>query len=295
MRKILVVLLVGVLIIMGLGTGIAIGEEIEQKIQQSHPDTQVISNDKFEIGAKYSYIRSYPGGGGIFLIDMTPKNDFSGHVSLKINADPVLNAELDKETLDKQSQVAELTIQPNEFTELKTYEIVLTATYHKKTKHVTFLNWINKIKFPLLSYIISRLFSRFNVNSPDTRLINTETITLEVEMFDWTSDNLPDAIIKRDELIDWLEVEHPEFGTFTGKNCYAYVTYPAHLVVEHWTFLYEDWELRICYHVMVPPYDWSELWLREHGEVDAIFAARRESDGTIYEIPVEDYPIFYGY
>ena len=46
---------------------------------------------------------------------------------------------------------------------------------------------------------------------------------------------------------------------------------------------------------MIPPYDWSMLWLRKRGEVEAIFAAKRESDGTVYEIPVGDYPIFYGY
>ena len=292
MRKVYSLIILSILLLSGLQTGIAIGKETEQKTQQSQPNSQVLSYEKFEIETKYSFIRSYPGGGGIFIIQMIPKNDFLGYVSLKYDADPNLNAELDRETLDKESQIAELTIQPNKLTELITYEIVLTATYHKKTKHSSFLDWINK--FPILSYIISRLFSRF-VDSSETRVFNTETITLEVEMIDWSSENLQDAIIKRDELIDWLEVEHPEFGTFTGENCYAYVTYTAHLVVEHWTFLYEDWELRICYHVMVPPYDWSKLWLRERGEVDAIFAARRESDGTIYEIPIEDYPIFYGY
>ena len=55
-----------------------------------------------------------------------------------------------------------------------------------------------------------------------------EILVLEVEMFVWTSDNLPDAIIKRDELIDWLETEHPEFGTFSSENWFAYVTYPVH-------------------------------------------------------------------
>jgi len=296
MRKILPILVVGILVLSGLGAGVALGEEIKQETQQSHPNIQTINNDKFEIAAKYSYIRSYPKGGGIFIIKMTPKNGFSGYVSLKINADPNLNAQLDTETLNKQSQVAEITIQPNELTELKTYEIVLTATYHKKSRHVTFLNWISTLKFPLLSYLISRLFNDCNGYSSGMHLFHIdETLVLEVEMFNWTSDNLPDAIIKRDELIDWLEAEHPEFGTFSGENWFAYVTYPAHLIVEHWTFLYEKWEMRICFHVMIPPHNWSMLWLRPLGEVDAIFAVKRESDGTTYEIPVSDYPSFYGY
>jgi len=296
MKKISPILVVGILVLGGLGAGVALGEEIKQETQHSYLKTPTINNDKFEIEAKYSYIRSYPEGGGIFIIKMTPKIGFSGYVSLEINADPNLNAQLDKEILNKQSQVAELTIQPNELIEIKTYEIVLTATYHKKSRHATFLNWINKIKFPVLSYLISHLFNRCNSDSGGAHLSYIdETLVLEVEMFHWSSENLPEAIIKRDELIDWLEAEHPEFGTFSGENSFAYVTYPAHLIVEHWTFLYEKWEMRICYHVTIPPYYWSKIWLRPRGEVDAVFAAKREYDGTTYEMPVEDYPTYYGY
>ena len=46
---------------------------------------------------------------------------------------------------------------------------------------------------------------------------------------------------------------------------------------------------------MIPPYNWSKLLLRERGEVDAIFSAKRESDGTTYEISIDEYPTFYGY
>jgi hypothetical protein len=292
--KLLSFVVVWILIFSGICVGISVGKELKKNINNCQTYEQKIMNDKFEIVTKYSYIRSYPGGGGIFIIDLNPKADFSGYVSLEINADPHLFIELDKTILNKKSQIAELTIQPDKTIEIKTYEIVITANYHQKTKHITFLNWINRLKFPLLSFLIKYIFNRllniqFRVDS------EPEKIVLEVEMFDWSSDNLPIAIIKRGELINWLENYHPEFGTFTGKDCYSYVTYPAHLIVEHWTFLYEDWELRICYHVMIPPYDWSMLWLRERGEFEALFAAKRESDGTTYEISIDEYPIFYGY
>jgi len=296
MKKISAILVLGILVISGLGAGITLGEEIEQNIQNPNHKIQKINNYRFEIEAKYSYIRSYPGGGGIFIIKMTPKIGFSGYVSLQINADPDLNAQLDKEKLDKQSRVAELTIQPNELTEIKTHEIVITATYHKKAKYLTSFDWISKIKLPILSYLISRLFGCINSDSGKTYLSNIdETLILEVEMINWIAENLPYAIIKRDELLDWIEAEHPEFGTFSGENSFPYVTYPAHLIVEHWTFLYEKWEMRICYHVTIPPHNWSKVWLRPRGEVDAVFAAKREYNGTAYEIPIEDYPTFYGY
>ena len=295
MKKILPIFVVGILFIGGAVAGITTGEEIIKKNQQPLSNITVLDNEKFEIESKYSYIRSYPNGGGIFITYMTPKKGFSGYVSLKINADNNLNAKLDRETLDKQSQVAEITIQPNEFIELKTYEIVFTATYFKNSLHEAIFNCISNIRESGLFYLISFLFDRFNIESVFERLFNIKKIVLEVEIFDWSSANLPDVIIKRDELIDWVEASHPEFGTFSSENCFAYITYPAHLIVEHWTFLYEKWELRICYHVMIPPYNWSMLWLRPRGEVDPIFAAKKESDGTTYEMPISEYPTFYGY
>ena len=295
MKKILPILLVGILILGGSIAGIANSEEIIKETQQSQHNIIILDNEKFEIESKYSYIRSYPNGGGIFVIDMTPKKGFSGYVSLKINADPNLNAELDREILDKQSQVAEIIIKPNEFTEIKTYEIVFTAIYFKNSIHETIFNWISKIRQSGLFCIISFIFDRFNIDSIVERLFDIKKLVLEVEIFDWSSDNVHDVIIKRDELIDWLEANHPEFGTFSSENCFAYITYPAHLVVEHWTFLYEKWEMRICYHVTIPPYNWSKIWLRPRCEVDAVFAAKHESDGTTYEIPILEYPTFYGY
>ncbi len=73
------------------------------------------------------------------------------------------------------------------------------------------------------------------------------------------------------------------------------LTYPEILVVEHWTFLNPTWEMRMCFHVMIPPYDWSMLTIRSRGEWDFQFAAKRESDGTTYEIPVAEYPVMCGY
>jgi hypothetical protein len=46
---------------------------------------------------------------------------------------------------------------------------------------------------------------------------------------------------------------------------------------------------------MIPPHNWSMLWLLERGEVKPVFAAYRESDGTTYEIPISEYPTFFGY
>ena len=209
----------------------------------------------YTITAKYSRIRSYRDGGGIFIVSMTPDDDFSGEVDLDINADPALNAELDRHSLDRSSTIAEIAIYPDQSAKTGGYEIELEAT----------------------------------------RINDSQSIILEVEIFDWSSGNIDDATVKRDEILGWVEEESPEFGSFSKRYWFPYMTYPETLVVEHWTFLNMEWEMRLCYHVMIPPYDWSMLAIRRRGESDFIFAVKRESDGAIHEIPVAEYPTMYGY
>jgi hypothetical protein len=255
----------------------------------------MLNNGGFEIEAKYSSIRSYPGGGGIFILNITPENDFSGVVFLRITGESNLNAQLTARILHRNSRIAELTISPNEFIDIKTHEIVLTAIHFKMPILSTILYLISTILPTRLYHSFSCLYDLYNHGFLSTSLFDIKSLVLEVEMFNWSSGNLPDAIIKRDELIDWFETEHPEYGIFSDKESFAYVTYPEILIVEHWTFLYKEWEMRICYHVMIPPYDWSKIWLRGRGEIHPEFAAMRESDGTIDEISVDEYPIMFGY
>jgi hypothetical protein len=120
-------------------------------------------------------------------------------------------------------------------------------------------------------------------------------VELKVDVMNWPAGNPETVTVKRDEFVQWLEAEHPELGEFSGREWFSYLTYPGIWVVEHWTFLDPDWEMRICFHVMIPPYDWSMLLLRPRGQWDPILATMRESDGTTYEIPIDEYPTFYSY
>lgn len=215
----------------------------------------VESDEYFAMEAKYCYIQSYPNGGGVFLVNMTPGPKFYGNVSLKIIADDYLNACLDKNILNESSRVVEITIRPDELTEINMHKIKLIAIHEESFK----------------------------------------IIPLEVEMFDCIAKD-PSAYIidKKDEFIKWIEGEHPEFGDFSEHDWFTYRTYSV-FEVEHWTFLSEDWEMRICCHITIPLYNWSKIRLRHRGEIDPVFAATCEYDGTKYEIPISEYPILYGY
>ena len=42
---------------------------------------------EYTLAAKYSYLSSYPEGGGVFIVYITPQDGFSGEVKLKLNCD----------------------------------------------------------------------------------------------------------------------------------------------------------------------------------------------------------------
>jgi hypothetical protein len=186
----------------------------------------------FCILPKYDYIRSYAGGGGIFVVRLMTNGNFAGNVNLTLTADPLLNAGLSRRTFNDRYDIAGITVQPDQSTEAGTYEIELRALYTGNPSHI----------------------------GPYRK------ISLKVEVLQWGPTNPANVISKRDEFIVWLETEHPELGNFSNRIWFPYMTYPQILIVEHWTFLDEDWEFRLCYHVMVPPYDWSKILLRRRGE-----------------------------
>jgi hypothetical protein len=214
-----------------------------------------VCESDFKFEAVYDRIRSCPECGGVFIAHIIPGSDFSGGVKLLLNAEPELSAELNRDYLNADSRVVEITIRPDSLTEIREYSMVLIAE-----------------------------------NAAMHRMLQ-----LEVEMFPVEPQDSNWVVRKRDEFMPWIMHEHPEYAEILDQKWFAYNTYPQIWVVEHWTFLSQDWEMRICFHVMIPPYDWSMMRLRKRGEAEAEFAARWESDGTIHEIPVSDYPIMFGY
>lgn len=210
----------------------------------------------YTIKAKFSYIKSNPNGGGVFIIKLIPLYDFSGNVSLSVSSDKLLNPQLTQYFLNKTITISELEIRPDGLIHPGLYNITVIAT-NDKISH---------------------------------------EISLEVEIINLTTSEPSIQIIeKRDEFITWLDSEYPEFGNLSSQDWYSYMTYPGILVVEHWTFLSKQYEMRICNHATIPPYNWSKIRLRPRGDWDPVFAAVHEYDGTTYEIPLSEYPIMFGY
>jgi hypothetical protein len=84
----------------------------------------------------------------------------------------------------------------------------------------------------------------------------------------------PDAARMRDLFVPWLELRHPELGIDEATEWWGTLAGARLLVVEHYLFFADDWELGISWHVMIEPDDWARMYLRRRGsELAPSFAA----------------------
>jgi energy-converting hydrogenase Eha subunit A len=65
-----------------------------------------------------------------------------------------------------------------------------------------------------------------------------------------------------DRFVSWLATNHPELGITEDTAWNGTMVSPVWLVVSHYLFFSEEWEVHISWHIMVPPYDWAKIDLR---------------------------------
>jgi len=212
----------------------------------------------FSLETEFVSIRSCPEGSGLFIIKLNNANDQNENVNLQLTCDEKLNATLSKNHVSIDQSVFEVIIRPDLDISISDFIIMLTGE----------------------------------------RKGQRDSLKLTVNMFDWMnqSELVDIAYSKNTEFINWLNTNYPSMGIGNQTEWEIYLTYPQTLIVEHYTLLSAQYEMRFCCHVMVPPDDWSMIRLRERNTYTAFLAARQDStDGTIYQIPVEEYPLLYGY
>jgi len=66
----------------------------------------------------------------------------------------------------------------------------------------------------------------------------------------------------RDKFIPWLAANYPEFGITSETEWTGTVVNPNFLVVMHYIFFSEDWEMYVEWHVTIPPDDYARIYLR---------------------------------
>jgi hypothetical protein len=92
-----------------------------------------------------------------------------------------------------------------------------------------------------------------------------------------------------DRFVSWLATNHPELG-ITGDTAWnGTMVSPVWLVVSHYLFFSEEWEVHVSWHIMIPPYDWAKIDLRHRfDELEPSYAFEISSvNATSEPVPTE--------
>jgi hypothetical protein len=87
----------------------------------------------------------------------------------------------------------------------------------------------------------------------------------------WAEDDgrAEDAARIRDLFVPWIVAEHPELGIDGTTEWIGTIVQPQILVVSHYLYLTDEWEMGIEWHVMMPPDDWARMYLRHRYDESA--------------------------
>ena len=66
----------------------------------------------------------------------------------------------------------------------------------------------------------------------------------------------------RDRFVEWLAENHTELGITEETEWTPTIVAPHILIVTHYLFFSDEWEMGLTWHVMIPPYDWARIYLR---------------------------------
>ncbi len=97
-----------------------------------------------------------------------------------------------------------------------------------------------------------------------TRAGVTRTVERTVPILPMIDERAKDARPHFERWVRWLEEAHPELG-ITAETRWEPVFVSTLLVVSHYAYYSDEWELSVAWHNMIPPYDWTEVYLRRRG------------------------------
>jgi hypothetical protein len=124
------------------------------------------------------------------------------------------------------------------------------------------------------------------VNITGTRGSWTDEEAVNFEVIEGENDRGEYAAELLDRFIPWLAANHPELGITEDTAWNGTMVSPQWLVVSHYLFFSEEWELHIEWHIMMPPYDWARIDLRHRFDQLAPSYAFEISSLTANDLPI---------
>ena len=93
-----------------------------------------------------------------------------------------------------------------------------------------------------------------------------------LHVLNWTAGNESEVLDKLDVFVDYLSVNRQEFGINESTQWTPICNDAGILIVGHYLFKSDDWELELDWHVMIQPYDWGRVYLRHRADVAPCWA-----------------------
>jgi hypothetical protein len=90
----------------------------------------------------------------------------------------------------------------------------------------------------------------------------TRTEKVAFEVVEWEDSRLEMATQVREKFVGWLALKHPELKIQATTTWTGTIVSPQWLIVEHYLFFSDEWEMHVERHVMVAPDDWVRIDLR---------------------------------
>lgn len=90
----------------------------------------------------------------------------------------------------------------------------------------------------------------------------TERSEVGFDVVEGEDDRAEYATELRDRFVPWLEANRPDLGISSETEWQGTMVSPQWLVVSHYLFFSEEWEMHVEWHIMVAPDDWARIDLR---------------------------------
>jgi len=111
----------------------------------------------------------------------------------------------------------------------------------------------------------------------------TTSVTRTVTIEPWEDDREEQGRRILGLFVDELADVHPELGLTHETSFIGTYTAPLLLIVSHYGFYSDDWEVGVSWHIMIPPDDFAELYLRPRTSLTPTRAFRIDSWQTALE------------
>jgi len=119
-------------------------------------------------------------------------------------------------------------------------------------------------------------------SSTDKKVVSFDVVEGEDDRQEYAGELL-------DRFVPWLATNHTELGITNDTAWNGTMVSPVWLVVSHYLFFSEEWEVHIEWHIMMPPYDWAKIDLRHRfDELEPSYAFEISSlNATSEPVPIE--------